>query len=89
MLLACSGRGLTAAMNGAVGPAAKMETTQQRKPRRTEFNRFQTFTLGPFVPTITNAHFDPYEEGLPRPGLSRREMETVERVRLPITPGRN
>ncbi|MGH9540261.1 MAG: hypothetical protein ACRD2H_00075 [Terriglobales bacterium] len=76
-------------MNGAVGPDENMSQTSERQPRRTEFNRFQTFSPGPFVPTCMDAHFDPYQEGLPRPGLSRRQMEAVERIPLPALAAAN
>ncbi|MGH9536108.1 MAG: hypothetical protein ACRD2E_14765 [Terriglobales bacterium] len=49
---------------------------------RTEFNPFQTFAYGPYVATVVDAHFDPYAEGLLRPGRTKADMETVPRLRI-------
>lgn len=55
-------------------------------PPRTEFNPFQTFTLGPYVRTRMDAHFDPYAEGLRQPDRTRAEMESIPRVLVPAPP---
>lgn len=63
--------------------------TARPVPPRTEFSPFQTFSYGDYVPTVMDAHFDPYSEGLRRPGRSKEDMETVPRMSIPSGPERN
>ena len=61
----------------------KTRIVQHPSGPRTEFNPFQTFAYGSYVSTADDAHFDPYAEGLPRPGRTKADMETVARMAIP------
>ncbi len=61
----------------------KTRIVQHPSGPRTEFNPFQTFAYGSYVSTADDAHFDPYAEGLPRPGRTKADMEAVARMAIP------
>ncbi len=73
--------------------AARSETLNKTPagavaPARTTFNPVQTFSYGPYVRTVMDAHFDPYAEGLPRPDRTKEDMEAVARMVIPPGPAR-
>lgn len=53
------------------------------QPRSRVFNRFQTSVYGSWVRTAMDAHFDPLQESVERPRLTREEMEKVPSLRIP------
>jgi hypothetical protein len=57
------------------------------QPRSRVFNRFQTSVYGSWVNTAMDAHFDPLQESVERPRLTREQMEKVPSLRIPEETG--